>query len=224
MIHSVKDDFDVPEDAMRVNVVTELDAQHVAGSRSREEEQARARLASLVSPRLYKVLMESLDPNNRMAVQASGGETAKLYTTLVTIRSADRAAGMLEKSREAARRNSLIASVALVHPGTLDGVRARVVRDERMTPSSIILLPRNTASPEDVAAGIAAMSRLRKLYGDEIVERVEMDVLEFRSALSPAQAEHAGQILRSAMMAPSQPLPGFGDASMSSLRLSPLKP
>lgn len=217
-------DFDVPDDAIRFNIASELDAHHVMGSLHAEEEQARTRLASLVSPSLYKVLMASLDPNNQMAVQVNGGETARLYTTLVKIRNADRAAGLLEVSKEAATRNSLIAYVALVDPATLDGLRSRVVRDERMTPSSLILLPRNTASPEDVAAGIVAMSRLRRLYGDEVIERVEMNVVEFRAVLSPAQTGRAKQILKAAMMGPTHSVPGFGDASMTSVRLSPLQP
>ncbi|HEY2855074.1 MAG TPA: hypothetical protein VGJ18_19615 [Gemmatimonadaceae bacterium] len=218
------DDFDVPDDAMRVKVVSELDVHHVLGSRHVEEQQAQARLSTIVSPRIYRVLMASLDPKNATMVQISGGEPAQLYTTLSTIRRADREAGLLEESREVARRNSLLAHVALVDPGTLQGVRARIIRDDRLTPSSLILLPRNTASPEDVAAGIAAMSRLRRLYGDAVLARVEIDVLELRATLSTAQTGRARQILNAAMTGPTQFLPAIGDASVSSIRLSPIQP
>jgi hypothetical protein len=231
MAHSVNDEIEVPDDAIRVSVAPDVDLQYVAGSRHAEEEEARTRLASLVAPDLYKVLMAALEPSNRIALQLfSRDESEQLFRTLVQIKGADRAADLLETSKEAAKRYSLLAHVALVDPATLNGVRARIVRDERMTPSALILLPRNTATPEDLAAGIAAMTRLRRIYGDAILygdetkQRVEMDVLEFRATLSPAQTALATQILKSAMVGSSDSLPGFGDASMTSVRLSPLKP
>jgi hypothetical protein len=225
MNNSANDDFEMPDDAVHFKVTTEIDAQHVAGSRRMEEEQARTRLAGLVSPKLYDVLMSSLDPNNRIAMQfTSRNESAKLYRTIADIRKADRAAAGLENSKEAARRNALTVHVALVDPATLNGVRARIVRDAQLTPSDLILLPRNTASPEDVAAGIAAMSQIRRIYGDGDMERIDVDVLDFRGTLSTVQTEHARQILKSAMTGPSHSLSGFGDASMTSVQLSPLKP